>query len=81
MSVLRMVRNLAVLAILAVGGLSLTSRSNAAPVFCPGAPSCGPHIGSCFTHCCDILACETMCTYCVDLDTNARCKLHCFHRF
>jgi hypothetical protein len=75
MSALRILRNVAVLAILAVGGLSLGPRPvSGQNSTCSGGPQCGPRNG----HCCSYHIGPCTITNCYDLDTRARCHLIAF---
>jgi hypothetical protein len=67
MSLLRNLRNLAVLVILTVGGLGLTPRLAIAPS-CPSV-SCGSNVTGC--HPCA----GRICFSCVDLDQQRHCVL------
>ncbi len=60
MSLLRILRNLAVLAILTVGGLGLTPRPAAITCNCqPCAPLCSSHVTGCKYCYCPLLGCGT----------------------
>ena len=72
MSLLRVLRNLAVLAILTVGGLALNPRPTLA-MSCPSA-SCGPNTTSC--RLCSI-SIRFRCYSCFDLDQKRRCSSFC----
>lgn len=73
MTLLRNLRNLAVLVILVVAGLGLTPRPARAQS-CPSA-SCGPNVTSC--HLCSH-SIRFRCYSCYDLDQKSRCSFCTF---